>query len=59
MSGPEFFQTGMGRKFFEHDVPRIADALERLANLMQKLVDMEEEREKGGSDADKSESDVV
>lgn len=31
MSGPEFFQTPMGRKFYEADVPRIAKALEKLA----------------------------
>lgn len=38
MSGPSFFQTIMGRKFFEGDVPalvknlgRIADALETIA----------------------------
>lgn len=28
---PEFFQTVMGRKFYESDVPRIASALEKIA----------------------------
>lgn len=37
MSGPEFFQTGMGRKFYEHDVPRIAEALERIADILEKM----------------------
>ena len=33
----DFFQTGMGRKFYDHDVPRIADALERIADALEKL----------------------
>jgi hypothetical protein len=36
MPGPEFFQTMMGRKFYEGDVPRIAKALEIIANNMEK-----------------------
>lgn len=35
MAGPEFFQTGMGRKFYESDVPRIAKALERIATALE------------------------
>ena len=31
MAGPEFFQTLMGKRFFESTMPRIADALEALA----------------------------
>lgn len=31
MSGPEFFQTRMGAKFYEVTMPRIADALEQIA----------------------------
>ena len=34
--GPEFFQTMMGRKFYEADVPRIAVALERIADALEK-----------------------
>lgn len=37
MAGPEFFQTIMGRKFYEADVPRIAKALERIANSFEKV----------------------
>ena len=33
---PEFFQTYMGKKFYEADVPRLIKALERIANLLQK-----------------------
>jgi len=33
--GPEFFQTMMGRKFYEADVPRVASALERIAAAME------------------------
>ena len=35
--GPEFFQTMMGRKFYDADVPRIANALERIATAMEML----------------------
>lgn len=37
MSGPEFFQTGMGRKFYESDVPRSAEALERIAKALERI----------------------
>jgi len=33
--GPQFFQTPMGRRFYESDVPRIASALERIAKAME------------------------
>jgi hypothetical protein len=32
----QFFQTIMGRTFFEHNVPRIADALERIATGLER-----------------------
>jgi len=31
----EFHQTMMGRKFYEHDIPRMAKALERIANALE------------------------
>ena len=34
--GPQFFQTMMGRRFYESDVPRIAKALERIATELEK-----------------------
>ena len=34
----EFFQTQMGHKFYESDVPRIASALERIADRLEILV---------------------
>lgn len=33
---PEFFQTIMGRKFYEADVPRAIKALERVASALEK-----------------------
>ncbi len=46
MSGPEFFQTAMGRKFFQSDVPRMITLMERIAIAMENLVgDLEEEDE--------------
>jgi hypothetical protein len=34
-NGPEFFQTGMGRTFYEGTMPKIARALERLATVLE------------------------
>jgi hypothetical protein len=34
--GPELFQTPMGRKFYERDVPEIASALTRIADALEK-----------------------
>lgn len=31
----EFFQTGMGHKFYEHDVPEIARALSKIAKHLE------------------------
>ncbi len=35
-NGPEFFQTLMGRRYYESTMPRIADALERIATALEK-----------------------
>lgn len=35
MPGPEFFQTRMGQRFYEVDVPRIVSALERIAEALK------------------------
>ena len=44
MSGPKFFQTGMGRQFYEGTLPRlvqqatrIADGIERLTSGVERL----------------------
>lgn len=34
-TGPEFFQTMMGRKFFDADVPRFLRVLERIADALE------------------------
>jgi len=36
MSGPEFFQTGMGHQYYQDTMPRIARALEKIAEEMEK-----------------------
>ncbi len=33
-NGPEFFRTGMGRTFYEGTMPRIAAALEKIAERL-------------------------
>lgn len=35
----EFYNTGIGRKFYDHTVPRIAKALERIAKALERLND--------------------
>jgi len=40
----EFFQTVMGRKFYEADVPRIAKALERIAGALEELGTLEQKK---------------
>lgn len=37
MTGPKFFQTGMGRKFYESTAPKVAEALERIAAVLERL----------------------
>ncbi len=34
MAGPEFFQTRMGQKFYQVDVPRLINALETIATKL-------------------------
>jgi len=34
--GPQFFETRMGRKFYEHDVPELIQVLNRIADLLEK-----------------------
>lgn len=40
--GPEFFQTAMGRKFYESDFPKMIKAIERLATAIEKANDIAE-----------------
>ncbi len=35
MSGPQFFQTGIGRKFYEADIPAILKAMNRIADALE------------------------
>lgn len=45
MSDPQFFQTRMGRQFFEHTMPEIAKQLTRLNELLQQLIERESRRD--------------
>lgn len=49
MAGPEFWQTGMGRKFYDHDVPELTKSLNRLAAATEaKAPTLELQRLKSG-----------
>jgi len=46
MTGPDFFQTIMGRRWYEITAPKIADQLERLnANVEALVTEMRLQRE--------------
>jgi len=40
MSGPEFFQTRMGARFYEGTMPKIAEQLERLNDNLEALIEV-------------------
>jgi len=42
--GPEFFQTVMGHRFYEGDVPRLVKALERIADALEKRNETNDEK---------------
>ncbi len=44
MSDVEFYQTRMGRRFYEHDVPALIEQLTRLNDLLERLAKVEEQR---------------
>lgn len=37
MSGSEFFETGIGRRFYESTVPRLVKAMEKIATELEIL----------------------
>jgi hypothetical protein len=41
-AGPEFFQTIMGKRFYEGDVPRAIRALERIADALEKTASIQQ-----------------
>ncbi len=46
----EFFQTRMGRQFYEHTMPELVRQLERLSEMLERLT---KQRESGGQDPDR------
>ena len=44
MSDPDFFQTRMGHAFYNGTMPRIAKALEKIAEQLAELVDVLKQR---------------
>lgn len=42
----EFFQTVMGRKFFEGQVPKLIKALERIADALEDIAEQKETKDK-------------
>ena len=44
MAGPEFFQTQMGRRFFESQLPNLTKAINRLADVKEAELVLEKEK---------------
>ena len=42
----EFFQTQMGRKFYEHDIPKITKALEAMAKSLETIAEQIKKEDK-------------
>lgn len=58
MTGPDFFQTRMGAKFYEATMPKVADQLERLNSNLEALVtELRLQREERRSGADEKKTD--
>jgi hypothetical protein len=43
--GPRFFETPLGRKFFQSDVPKMLTLMERLTVAIERFVDIMEEED--------------
>ncbi len=50
MSDVPFHNTRMGVKFFEADIPRLIEGIERLAEAVEKLVDERENEDDGNGE---------
>ena len=51
MSEPQFFQTGMGRKYYEHTLPELVRQIARLNDNLDRLVALLDDRRKAAGDA--------
>ena len=52
MSETPFFKTRMGHRFYEHTVPELVRQLERLNELLDRLVAAQEQQQRDKDDAD-------
>lgn len=46
----EFFQTGYGRMFFEHQLPELIKAINKNADELKRMNDLEESKQKKDED---------
>jgi hypothetical protein len=44
----DFYETRMGHRFYEHTMPELVKQLERLNELLARLVDEQERRDEEG-----------
>ncbi len=51
MSEPQFFQTRMGQRFYEHTMPELVRQVTRLNDLLERLVAALKRRKNNDADA--------
>ena len=45
MSEPQFFQTRMGKQFYESTMPRLVEQLERLNDLLARIIEQQQTKD--------------
>ena len=49
-SGPQFFETGYGKRFFESQLPELIKSINRLADAIEEQNELKEEERKNGTE---------
>lgn len=48
--GPQFFETGYGKRFFESQLPKLIKSINRLADAIEEQNEIKEEERKNGTE---------
>ena len=48
--GPQFFETGYGKRFFESQLPKLIKSINRLADAIEEQNEIKEEERKDGTE---------
>jgi hypothetical protein len=47
MPGPQFFQTAMGARFYEHTMPELVKQLKKLNDNLERMINQTAAKEQG------------